>query len=135
MMLVDFGRVKEALPSYQKALSLAPHSGLIRIALAHAQIQMADEKPEIYDEIISSLKQASRIEPRSTRVHRLLATAYGRTDQNALARLHLAEEALLQRRNRYASSQAEIALKGLQEGSSAAIRANDIIQYVSEKKI
>ncbi|MEM6812267.1 MAG: M48 family metalloprotease [Pseudomonadota bacterium] len=133
-MLVDFGRVEEAIPSYERALSLAPESGLIRTALSQAQIQIAKDDQSIYKAAIENLKKAVIQEPRSTRVHRLLATAYGRTDQNSLARLHLAEEALLQRRSEYAVNQAKIALRGLEQGSSAALRANDIIQYVSDKK-
>jgi len=80
------------------------------------------------------LKIAQRSEPRSTRVHRLLATAYGRKGDETRAKLHLAEEAVLQGKYDYAKSQANAASQGLKQGSSDWIRANDIINYVQTHK-
>lgn len=133
-MLVDFGRLDQALPSYQRAIELLPSSGLIRTALAHVQIELANDNPAKLDKAIENLKRASRDEPRSTRVHRLLATAYGRQGKDAYARLHLGEEALLQRKFSYAKSQAEMALKGLPKDSSAALRARDILAFIDKNK-
>lgn len=133
-MLVDFGRVKESLKSYQKAIDLLPSSGLIRTALAHAQIESAGEDKKQLQRAIDNLTRAVRDEPRSTRVHRLLATAYGRQGNDAMARLHLAEEAVLQQKHGYAKQQAEIALKGLPPESPATLRARDILAYVKQKK-
>ncbi len=133
-MLVDFGRVKESLAPYQKAMKLQPKSGLIRIALAHAQIETAGDNKQKLQTAIDHLNRAMRDEPRSTRVHRLLATAFGRQGNDPMARLHLAEEALLQQKNGYAKQQATIALKGLAPKSAAALRANDILVYVAQKK-
>lgn len=133
-MLVDFGRIDEALPLYQKASTLDPDSGLIRMALAQTQIQSDGPDKALLKDAISNLKRAAQEEPRSTRVHRLLATAYGKIGDDPNARLHLAEEALLQGKRPYAKSQAEIALKGLKEGSTAALRARDIIFFVNQNK-
>lgn len=133
-MLVDFGRINEAVPIYQKARDLDPNSGLIRMALAQAQIQTPKVTDTQLNEAVSNLKRAAQAEPRSTRVHRLLATAYGKLGQDSNARLHLAEEALLQGRRPYAKSQAEVALQGLPEGSTAALRARDIIFFVNQNK-
>lgn len=137
-MLVDFGRIKEAIPPYEKALSLAPQSGLIRTALAHAQIENANQSGQDPDVIqlnkaIENLKRARQDEPRSTRVHRLLATAYGRQGKDALARLHLGEEALLQGKYKYAKEQATIALNDLPEDSVQAQRAKDILNFADRK--
>lgn len=132
-MLVDFGRVKESLSSYQKAINLLPSSGLIRTAYGHAQIESAGDNNAKLKEAINNLQRAAQQEPRSTRVHRLLATAYGRSGDDPMARLHLAEEALLQRKHGYAKQQAEIALKGLPAQTPAALRANDILAYVKQK--
>jgi len=68
------------------------------MALAQAQIQTQNVSKAQLNEAISNLKRAAQAEPRSTRVHRLLATAYGKLGQDSNARLHLAEEALLQGR-------------------------------------
>lgn len=133
-MLVDFGRVKEALPAYQKAINLMPQSGLIRIALAHTQIETAGENTAQLNEAITNLKLAVQDEPRSTRIHRLLATAYGRQGNDPMARLHLGEEALLQGKFDYAKQQAEIALKGLPADSASALRARDILAFVEKNK-
>ena len=38
-MLVDFGRIKEAIPSYKTAVNFIPQDALIRTALAHAIIE------------------------------------------------------------------------------------------------
>lgn len=133
-MLVDFGRVDDALPAYEKAIALAPGSGLIRTALAHTQIETAGDNSQKLDEAIENLKRAAQDEPRSTRVQRLLATAYGRQGKDAYARLHLGEEALLQGKKKYAKEQAQIALKGLPPTSASALRAKDILSYVDNNK-
>lgn len=133
-MLVDFGRVKESLSYYEKAIAQKPNAGLIRVSLAHAQIETAGNNPAALDKAIANLNRAMRDEPRSTRIHRLLATAYGRKGEEPIAKLHLAEEALLQRKKTYAKSQAEAALRGLKPGSSDWIRAKDILSYVETMK-
>lgn len=133
-MLVDFGRVEEAKREYQRALKIMPSSGLIRTALGHAQIETARDNEAALKDAINNLKRAAQDEPRSTRVQRLLATAYGRIGEDAFARLHLAEEALLQRKFDYATQQANLALKALPAASPAALRAKDILRYVEQKK-
>lgn len=133
-MLVDFGRVKDSIPFYEKAIAKKPDAGLIRIALAHAQIESAGNDNARLKKAISNLTTAIKTEPRSTRIHRLLATAYGRVGDEPRARLHLAEEAVLQNKFGYAKEQAGNALKGLKTGSADWIRANDILNYVQTKK-
>lgn len=133
-MLLDFGRVKESIPPYQKAIDLKPSAGLIRMALANAQIETAGDNKKKLQVAIDNLNRVKRDEPRSTRVHRLLATAFGRQGNDPMARLHLAEEALLQRKYSYAKQQAEIALKGLDPKSAAALRANDILLFADQAK-
>jgi len=131
-MLVDFGRVDQAIAPYKKSLTMAKNAGLIRIALGHALLQ-ADAKANA-QEAITLLKRAVQDEPRSSRAHRLLATAYGTIGQDAKARLHLAEEALLQRKRDYAVRQAKSALNDLPKGSADAIRANDILVFIEQNK-
>lgn len=133
-MLVDFGRIDEALPLYQKASNLDPQSGLIRMALAQAQIQQNNASDAQLKDAIDNLRRAAQEEPRSTRVHRLLATAYGKMGKDSNARLHLAEEALLQNKRSYAKEQAEIALRGLPSGGTASLRARDIIFFVDQNR-
>ncbi len=122
-MLVEFGRVAEAVPFYRRAVDILPESGLIRMALGHALL----ESGGALQESIDNLERAQKDEPRSTRIYRLLATAYGRLGQEDMARVNLAEEAVLQRKIPYAKSQAESVLKTAPKGGRAWLQAKDII--------
>lgn len=133
-MLKDFGRVAESVPYYEKAVAKKPDSGLIRMALAHAQIETAGNDAAKLQKAIQNLQVALKDEPRSSYIHRLMATAYGRAGDESRAKLHLAEEALLQRKFTYAKNQANNALKGLKSGSADWIRANDILNYIASEK-
>lgn len=132
-MLVDFGRVEEALEPYKEAISIYEAAPLIRTAYAHALIESSHKDEKRLNEAITQLKRALVDERRSTRIHRLLATAYGRKGQDAMAKLHLAEEAYLKRDLVYAKRQAEIALRGLEEGTRAYLRAQDLIQFLENE--
>lgn len=130
-MLVDFGQVKEALPFYQEASKILPDDPLLHIALAHALIESKrDNDAKILNDAINHLKHALQEEPRSTRIHRLLATAYGRLGQKNQARLHLAEEAVLQRRYSYATEHIETILLNEPENSPTWIKAKDMSAYI-----
>jgi predicted Zn-dependent protease len=133
-MLVDFSRVKEALPSYKKAVALDSDAALIRIAYAHALIESTgkgNDKASL-TEAIKQLERARNDEPRSTRVNRLLATAYGRVGDDAAAKVYLAEEALLKRETEYAKRLATTAVETLPAGSKHRLRAQDIISYIEQ---
>lgn len=133
-MLVDFGRLNEAKPYYEQALQVKPDAALFRIALAHAQIETAGTNKDELNKAIQNLKRAAIKENRSPRLHRLMATAYGRQGHEPEAKLHLAEEAVLKREFPYAKVQAEAALSGLKEGSPDWIRAKDLLNYISQQK-
>ncbi len=124
-MLVDFGRVAEALPHYKKSVDGLPDAGLIRLAYGHALLETGREK-----EAIENLERAQQDEPRSARIFRLLATAYGKLGQENMARLNLSEEAVLQRQIPYAKSQAESVLKNAPQGSREQVRARDILAQI-----
>ena len=130
-MLVDFGRVAEGIAPYEKALALKPDAALVRIELAHAQIESAGNDQGKLKRAIENLQRAQRDEPRSTQVHRLMATAYGRMGNEAAARLHLAEEAMLQGKKDYAKSHAEYAVANLPSGSPDRLRAQDILSFIA----
>ena len=132
-MLVDFGRVEQAIKPLQRAATIRPRDGLIRTALAHAQLELSENNQDSIQKAIKNLNIAAQAEPRSTRVHRLLATAHGRLGDDAYARFHLAEEALLQGKKAYARQQAEIALAQLPKDSAAAHRARDILTFTKNK--
>ncbi len=127
-MLRDFGRVAESIPWYRKALALKPDSGLIRIDLGHALLESGNDKD--LPDAVNNLERGLQDEPRSAMAQRLLATAYGKMGQETKARLHLAEEAVMQRNLPYARSQAEGVLKVSAPGSREAIEARDILSEV-----
>tara|TARA_R110002095_G_scaffold131204_2_gene114008 strand:- start:2127 stop:3494 length:1368 start_codon:yes stop_codon:yes gene_type:complete len=130
-MLVDFGRVKEALPYYRRAVDILPDKPLLEIALAHALIESTRENDsKILNEAVGYLERALRDEPRTSRIHRLLATAYGRLGKDNRAQIHLAEEAVLQRRFGYAKQHVESVLSTEPEGSTVWIQAKDILSFI-----
>jgi predicted Zn-dependent protease len=124
-MLVDFGKLQDALPYYKKAVEDAPNAGLIRIDYGHALLETGST-----EQAIENLERALRDEPRSGTAHRLLATAYGRTGRENIAKLHLAEEAVLQRNLDYAKKQAETVLNTSEKGSREWVQARDIIDHI-----
>ena len=131
--LVDYGQLQEALPYYEQAVTMLPSSGLLRIALSHAMIETANqnENPDsTLNQAIEHLERALKDEPRSSRAHRLLATAYGRLGDKDMAKVHLAEEAVLGRNYKYAKEQANFVLKNAQEDSRAWKKAQDVLTYI-----
>ncbi|MFN3700854.1 MAG: M48 family metalloprotease [Alphaproteobacteria bacterium] len=132
-MLVDFGRIDQAVPYYRQAISLLPDAPLIRIAYAHALMQSSGGQASL-NEVIENLQRALVVERRSGHANRLLATAYGRNGREDIARVYLAEEALLQRNFDYAKRQAESALQSLEPNSREAIKAQDIVVFVDSQK-
>ena len=132
-MLVDFSRVEEALPALQKTVDLAPTVGLFRIALGHALIEASSRNNQstYLQQAVDHLQFAAKTERRNTRVHRLLATAYGRLDRNNLAQIHLAEEAILQGNYRYAQRLAQQVKNNTSESDPAYLPAQDLLNYIA----
>jgi len=128
-MLVDFSRVEDGLPPYRKAIELKPQEALFRIAYAHALIE-SDGTSARLNEAVQQLQRAAKQETRSTRIHRLLATAHGRLGDENLAKIHLAEEAVLQRRLPYAKRLAQAVLSDEAPQSSTWMKARDLLDYI-----
>ena len=130
-MLMEFGYTKEAATIYRKASDILPQAPLLRIAHAHALIESSLQNDQgILGEAVGELERALQQEPRSPRIHRLLATAYGRLGQENRAKLHLAEEAVLQRYYTYARQHVEAIIATEEEGSPTWIKAKDLLIYV-----
>jgi len=91
-MLFESGRVAEALPYYNRAVSLAPNEPLLRVALGHAQVESGD--PAKVSAAIDNLRTALSQDSDNALGWRLLAQAYGQTDQPAMADYAMAETAL-----------------------------------------
>ena len=131
--MVDFSRIEEGLGPYRKAIELKPQEALFRIAYAHALIESGDSDANL-NEAIEQLQRAAKRERRSGRVHRLLATAHGRLGHENLAKVHLAEEAVLQRRLPYAKQLANAVLASEQPQSATWVMARDLLDYIKTLK-
>ncbi|MEN8236774.1 MAG: M48 family metalloprotease [Pseudomonadota bacterium] len=131
-MLFESGKVTEALPIYKKAVSLAPDAGLMRILLAHVLIEQNQSR---YDrQAIEQLNKAKRSEQENPLLWRMLAVAYGRTQQKDVAELMLAEQALTEGRKEHASRHAELALKKLPVVKKVERqRAQDILNEIKQE--
>ena len=124
-MLFESGEAAASLPPYARAVELAPQSGLIRAN--YGQSLLADNQ---YEAAITQLERSLRSENRSPLIHRLLATAYGRLDDQAASRVHLAEEALLQRQYDDARRQAGLATQLMDKSHSKWLRLQDIRAFL-----
>ncbi len=128
-MLVNFGRGKEALPYYRRAINILNKAPMIRVALGKALLE-GGNNIEYQKEAVQHLERALIDERRSPRIHRLLAIAYGRMGFEDIANIHLAEEAVLQHRIPYAKKLAEVALKNMKKGSREWLKAQDVLSYI-----
>lgn len=128
-ILMSFGRGKDAVSSYRTASKIMPDAPLLRIALAHSLIESGAGN-EALKEAIGHLERAMREEPRSAQIHRFLATAYGKMGDETMAKAHLAEEAVLQRRFDFAKEQANAVLQTTKEGSKAWLKAKDVLSFI-----
>jgi predicted Zn-dependent protease len=123
-ILFEEGQTKQAVPPYRQAALLDPESGLIRQALAQALLETGDDR--LLDETIGHLMVASRLEPDSAIIWRLLASAYDRANRPPLLAFALAEEALARGDIRVAKFHADRAERLLPPGSPEWLRAQDI---------
>ena len=123
-ILFENGRVKDALPSYQKAVDLRPKQPLLRVGLAHAQIEIGQQ--DLIPVALRNLQQAIRYDRHMPLSWRLAATAYGRNGDLGMSALALAEHNLLSGRNLDAEGQAKKAQRLLKANTPGWLRAQDI---------
>jgi predicted Zn-dependent protease len=133
-MLKDYGNLKEAIIFYEKALDNIERAPLIEIDLAHSLIESSAGNKKVLKKAVSLLKKAETRETRSTRIHRLLATAYGRMGLETKATLQLAEEALLQGKIDYARNLASRTKNHLEPGTKEYLRAVDILNFIENEE-
>lgn len=131
--LIENGRPKDAIGPYRKAVSLAPKSGLIRIALGYALV--ASEVPGNLGEGISHLESALSREKDSGLGYRQLAIAYGRQGKVSLADLATARGLFVSGDFKNAKRYAKRAQKKLNRGTPAWLQADDIVSYKPPKKV
>jgi predicted Zn-dependent protease len=129
-MLFENGQVADAILAYQTALTyLEDPAPLIQIALGQALVADGHDVQAIHH-----LERAATKESDIPRLHRLLATAYGRRGQTGLAKLHLGIEADLLGRPADTIRLARQAMGELDPDSPAHQRATDLIRRAQEKQ-
>lgn len=131
-MLLEAGRVADALPLYERAVELLPNAALIRTALAHAQVESG--QPELLKPAIDNLERSRRQDAEFSETWRLLAVAYGRDGQVGMAQLAQAELLTMRGKQGEARAFAERAQKNLPTGSAAWQRAEDIKNATDPKQ-
>ena len=125
-VLFENGRLNAALPAYDKAVALLPNEPLLLVSRAHLQIEL--NRPGLLKPALASLKDALQEDPDMPFAWRLAAIAYGRSGFIGMSHLSSAEYSLARGKRTEARKFAERAKKALKRGSSAWLRAEDIIQ-------
>ncbi len=124
-MLLEAGRVADAIPLYQRASDSLPSEPLLRTELAQAQLGL-EPRPDMVRAAITNLQVANQSDPTDGDTWRLLAVAYGRDGQLGMAALSQAELESLRGQRAAARSFADRAQKQLKQGTPAWLRAEDI---------
>lgn len=124
-VLLENGRIEEALPAYRRAVELEPDEPLLRVGLAQALIETAT--PAGGDQAAIELERAMQVDRDNAGAWRLLGAAYSLKGDEAMAALATAESALLRNQMEDAARFAERAVKGLDPGTPAWLRAQDIL--------
>lgn len=124
-ILYESGQGARAIAPMERALELKPDAPLFKIALAQALIE-TEEKPKL-NRAVDLLKSALQTERDSSYAWYYLSQAYGRLNQEALAKYAIAEQAFNMGDLQRARSFAERAQRDLVRGEPQWRRASDII--------
>jgi len=131
-MLFESSRVRESLGSYERAVALAPNEPLLRVALAHAQIESGDDA--LLTPAQDNLRNALSRDGNNALAWRLLAQAYGRAGDTAQADYAMAETALRSGEYDRALFHVERAETQLKRGSPTWLRLQDIRGEAERRK-
>ena len=123
-ILLESGRVEEALPPLRRATELTGANPLIASSLGHALI--ATEDPEYLDEAESVLRAAVGRDRENPFAWYQLGVVYGQRGDIPRARLASAEQLIMQGNPQAALMNAQAAENGLPTGSPDWIRAQDV---------
>jgi predicted Zn-dependent protease len=122
-MLFENGHIAEAVGPYRTASTLDPTSMLLRTELAQVELETQDQK--LVKNARFNLEEVTRHEIENPEAWRLLAVAYGRSNEMGLASLALAEEGAAKGDHDMARHEALRAVQSLPAGP-ARQRAQDI---------
>lgn len=124
-VLYESGQGQKAIAPMERAIELKPDAPLFQIALAQALIE-SDDKVKL-NRAVTLLKSALQKERDSSYAWYYLSQAYGRLDQEPLAKYAIAEQAFNMGDLQRARSFARRAQEDLPRGEPQWRRASDII--------
>jgi predicted Zn-dependent protease len=130
--LLEGGRAREAVSPLKQAAALSNGNGLINIMLAQALLQ--SESRSDAEQALKALRAAKRTESDTPSLHANMALAFARLGNVALADLATAEAALRRGDTDLAGQKAKAASTRLKRGSPDWVRANDILNFIEQKK-
>lgn len=127
-ILFEGGDARQAVPAYQKAVSLAPDEPLLQVAYARALLALGE--PGADTAARDALLAATRSDRLDAEAWRHLATAQSRLGDRTGAALSTAEFQALQGSLKAAERNAQAVQQSAPQGSPAWLRAGDIIATV-----
>jgi predicted Zn-dependent protease len=122
-MLFENGRVIDAVKPYQEAVRLKPDIPLLRLELAQVELETND--PALVPQALAMLREVVRFEDRNPEAWRQLAIAYGRSQNEGMMALALAQEGMAEGDFTMARQQAGRAAQKLPPGPERLL-AQDI---------
>jgi predicted Zn-dependent protease len=136
-ILMNGGRVLEAVEPYRRAVELLPDNALLRLEYGTALVQAGSvpantNDPRWSTEAIRQLQESNRFDNDNPSVWYQLARAYGLGGNIPLANLAQAEGAALVGNDKEAREFANRALRGLSQGSAGWLRAQDILATIKK---
>ena len=130
-MLYENGRAAESIPSYRRAVQLAPAAAILKIDLARALLDV--NNPDNTREAMRNLDLASQQESGSFELWRLMAAGYSSLGNQGMTSLARAEMAALRGQRSEAQAHAEAAARQLPAGTPAWQRAQDLKAYINTR--
>ncbi len=130
--LLNAGKPKAAIAPLERAVKLAPNSGLIRVLLVQSMLATGNKKYAA--RALKHLHKAKRSESRSPQLYIEFAKAYAMQGKIGLADLETAEAALRSGDVKLAKLKAKHSQKRLKRGSVAWRRSDDILNFRTKKK-
>jgi predicted Zn-dependent protease len=130
-MLYENGRAAESIPSYRRAVQLAPAAAILKIDLARALLDVTN--PDNTREAMRNLNLASQQESGNFELWRLMAAGYSSLGDQGMTSLARAEMAAIRGQRAEAQSHAEAASRQLTAGTPAWQRAQDLKAYINTR--
>lgn len=130
-MLYENGRAAESIPSYRRAVQLAPSAAILKIDFARALLDV--NTPDNDREAMRNLDLAMQQEADSFELWRLMASGYSKLGNQGMTSLARAEMAALRGQRAEAQSHAETASRQLTPGTPAWQRAQDLKAYINSR--